>query len=63
MTARGSPESRRAALPEHPFSPPSQTPWQALFRDRVRPFSEGMTLRGADEFKDIAHKHMPRNNH
>jgi len=56
-------DRRRAALPEHPFTPPSQSPWQEIFRERVQPFSEGMTLRGADEFKDIAHKHMPRDNH
>ena len=56
-------EARRAALPERPFAPPSQTPWQALFREKVRPFSEGMTLHGADAFKDIARKHHPRDNH
>lgn len=54
---------RRAALPERPFAPDSQSPWQEIFREKVRPFSEGMTLRGADEFKDIAHKAMPRDNH
>ncbi len=54
---------RRAALPDHPFTPDSQTPWQEIFREKVRPFSEGMTLRGADEYKDIAHKSLPRDNH
>lgn len=56
-------EARRAALPDRAFTPDSQSPWQEIFRERVRPFSEGMTLRGADEYKDIAHKHMPRDNH
>ena len=56
-------ERRRAALPERPFAPESQTPWQEMFRDLVQPFAEGMTLRGADKYKDVAHKFMPRNNH
>jgi dihydroxy-acid dehydratase len=34
-----------------------------LFREKVRPFSEGMTLDGAHEYQDIARKHMPRDNH
>lgn len=54
---------RRAALPARPFAPDSQSPWQEIFRDRVRPFSDGMTLRGADDYKDIAHASMPRDNH
>jgi len=56
-------ETRRAALPENAYAPPSQTPWQELFREKVRPFSEGMILDGADEFQDIAHGTMPRDNH
>ena len=55
--------ARRAALPPLPYTPESQSPWQEIFRERVRPFAEGMTLEGADAFKDIAHKHMPRDNH
>ncbi len=54
---------RRATLPERPFAPESQSPWQEIFREKVRPFSEGMTLEGADKYKDIAHKSMPRDNH
>ena len=54
---------RRAALPADAFTPPSQSPWQAIFREKVRPFSEGMGLKGADEFQDIAHKSFPRDNH
>lgn len=56
-------EKRRAALGERPFSPPSQTPWQEIFREKVRPFSEGMVLEGATEFRDIARKFTPRDNH
>lgn len=41
----------------------SQTPWQEIFRERVTQFDEGMILRGADKFKNIAAKHIPRNNH
>ncbi|MCX7646487.1 MAG: dihydroxy-acid dehydratase family protein [Rhodobacteraceae bacterium] len=54
---------RRAALPERPFTPESQSPWQEIFREKVRPLSEGMTLRGAEEYRDIAHRFMPRDNH
>jgi len=43
--------------------PESQTPWQEIFRDRVEPFDKGMTLRGADVYKDAARKSIPRNNH
>ncbi|MEL6521690.1 MAG: IlvD/Edd family dehydratase [Pseudomonadota bacterium] len=43
--------------------PDSQSPWQEIFRQKIRPFSEGMTLDGATEYKDIAHGSMPRDNH
>ncbi|OUS33787.1 dihydroxy-acid dehydratase [Rhodobacterales bacterium 56_14_T64] len=56
-------EKRRVSLPDDAFAPPSQTPWQELFREKVRPFSEGMILDGADEYQDIAHGTMPRDNH
>ena len=55
---------RRAALTERPFSPESQSPWQEIFRERVGPLSEGMVLRGAPEYRDIARtKGTPRDNH
>lgn len=55
---------RRAALPDRPFAPDSQSPWQELFREKVEPFSKGMTLRGADAFQDISRtKGIPRDNH
>ena len=56
-------EARRRALPEHPFTPASQTPWQEIFRERVEPLSHGMTLRGADAYRDTAGKGVPRDNH
>ena len=43
--------------------PESHTPWQEIFRDRVQSFDKGMVLDGAPEFRDIAKKHKPRNNH
>ncbi|MBM7066829.1 IlvD/Edd family dehydratase [Actibacterium sp. 188UL27-1] len=44
-------------------TPVSQSPWQEIFRDKVRPFAEGMTLEGATKYQDIAHGPMPRDNH
>ncbi|MEO0743789.1 MAG: dihydroxy-acid dehydratase, partial [Pseudomonadota bacterium] len=43
--------------------PASQSPWQEIFRAYVGRFDEGMTLRGAADYKDISRKHMPRDNH
>ena len=56
-------ERRQSALGPRPFAPESQTPWQEIFREKVQPFPEGMILDGADEYKDIARKYMPRDNH
>ncbi len=46
-----------------PVIPESQTPWQEIFRSLVQPFSDGMTLKGADAYMDIANRHVPRDNH
>ncbi|MEM8801333.1 MAG: IlvD/Edd family dehydratase [Pseudomonadota bacterium] len=55
---------RRNALPGRPFAPESQTPWQEIFREKVEPFSRGMTLDGAAEYRDISRtKGVPRDNH
>ncbi|MEL7099648.1 MAG: IlvD/Edd family dehydratase [Pseudomonadota bacterium] len=43
--------------------PQSQSPWQVIFRDLAGQFDEGLVLRGADAFRDIAASHMPRDNH
>lgn len=58
-------EARRTALVAaggFPI-PESQTPWQALFRDQIEPLDRGMILRGADDYRDVARKSVPRNNH
>ncbi|MEM9432812.1 MAG: IlvD/Edd family dehydratase [Pseudomonadota bacterium] len=57
-------QNRRDALEDGKMPvPDSQSPWQAIFREKVRPFSEGMVLSGADGYRDIARKSMPRDNH
>ena len=57
-------EKRRAALPERPFAPDSQSPWQEIFREKTSQFSEGMVLKGAPDYQDIARtKGVPRDNH
>ena len=44
-------------------SPQSQSPWQQYFRELVQPFDQGMTLRDADTYRNIAAKSLPRDNH
>lgn len=44
-------------------TPESHSPWQQYFREKVRPFSEGMVLEDAPNYRGIAQKHTPRNNH
>jgi dihydroxy-acid dehydratase len=56
-------DARRAALPDRPFTPESQSPWQEIFREKVEPLSKGMTLRGADKFRNIGNSVLPRDNH
>lgn len=57
-------EQRRAALPDRPFAPESQSPWQEIFREKTAQFAEGMVLKGAPEFQDISRtKGVPRDNH
>lgn len=43
--------------------PESQTPWQQYFRELVGQFDEGMVLRDADKYQDIARKSNPRDSH
>ena len=55
---------RRAEFDKNGYaSPPNHSHWQEIFREKVRPFDEGMILQGADHYKDIARKHTPRDNH
>ncbi|BFZ55513.1 hypothetical protein PYCC9005_002554 [Savitreella phatthalungensis] len=47
-----------------PGAPPSQTPWQEIFRSLVQPLSKGMTLRSATDYQRIAQTQgLPRDNH
>ncbi len=43
--------------------PPNQSPWQELFREKVDRLDRGMTLKGAENYRDIARGFMPRDNH
>jgi dihydroxy-acid dehydratase len=43
--------------------PESQSPWQQYFRELAGPFSEGMTLRDAPKYQNIAGRFTPRDNH
>ena len=54
---------RKEKLDDSFLKPESQTPWQDIFREKVNPFSQGMTLKGADKHRNIAQRHLPRDNH
>ena len=56
-------KARKENLDDSFLKPESQTPWQDIFREKVNPFSQGMTLKGADKHKNIAAHHLPRDNH
>lgn len=43
--------------------PPSQTPWQEIFRNEVGQLNEGMVLNRAVKYQDISHRFLPRDNH
>ena len=43
--------------------PESQTPWQQYSGELVGPLSDGMVLKDAPNYRDIAAKHKPRHNH
>lgn len=53
-------ERRKAAGP--PPVPPSETPWQALYRANVDQLADGACLAGATEFKGVGRR-APRHNH
>lgn len=46
-----------------PYVPESQTPWQEIQRDMVSQLDEGMVLKPAVKYRDVAHRHTPRHNH
>ncbi len=56
---------RRADLAAHGGFPvpKSQTPWQEIQRSMVDQFAEGMVLKPAVKYHDVAHQGMPRDNH
>ena len=43
--------------------PENHSPWQELFREKGGRFDEGMILKDADNYRDIARKYVPRDNH
>ncbi|MBY5969862.1 IlvD/Edd family dehydratase [Halomonas denitrificans] len=43
--------------------PRHQTPWQEIQRTLIEPLDRGMTLRGADAYRDVARQSPPRDNH
>ena len=45
------------------YVPHSQTPWQEIQRGIVDEFSNGMVLKPAVKYRDVAHKEYPRDNH
>ncbi|WP_024952483.1 MULTISPECIES: IlvD/Edd family dehydratase [Cobetia] len=53
---------RLDAIGGYPY-PAHQTPWQEIQRTLIEPLDRGMTLRGADEYRDVARVSPPRDNH
>jgi dihydroxy-acid dehydratase len=47
----------------HETVPPHQTPWQEIFRSMTDQLAEGMVLKPAVKYRDIAHKFIPRDSH
>jgi len=45
-----------------PYVPDHQTPWQEIQRGMVDQFEEGMVLKPATKYRDVA-KIVPRDNH
>jgi dihydroxy-acid dehydratase len=43
--------------------PAHQTPWQEIQRGMVDQLADGMVLKPAVKYRDVAHKGIPRNNH
>jgi dihydroxy-acid dehydratase len=54
-------EKRRKTMKE--VIPPNQTPWQEIFRSMTDQLSEGMVLKPAVKYHDVAHKFVPRDSH
>ena len=44
--------------------PPSQTPWQEIFRNTTEQLAQGMVIKGATKFQRVAKTMgIPRDNH
>jgi dihydroxy-acid dehydratase len=57
-------KERRGKLNGGPaYVPESQTPWQEIQRSIVGQFDEGMVLKPAVKYRDVAHRSYPRDNH
>jgi dihydroxy-acid dehydratase len=54
---------RRLAAGGLDYVPDSQTPWQEIQRGMVGQLADGMTLKPALKYRDVAHKSRPRENH
>jgi dihydroxy-acid dehydratase len=65
LAARRAELEQALANGDLPYVPASQTPWQAIQRGLVGQLAEGMVLRDAVGFRDIAHgpNSTPRDNH
>lgn len=56
-------EARKKEMGPYKY-PPSQTPWQEIFREKVSELSEGMVLKDAVKYQRLAQTYgAPRNNH
>jgi dihydroxy-acid dehydratase len=56
--------TRRKKLNGGPaYVPASQTPWQEIQRAIVDQFDQGMVLKPAIKYRDVAHHNYPRDNH
>jgi len=56
---------RRAELERsggYPY-PPSQTPWQEIFRDTTEQLADGMVAKPAVKYRGVAQKFVPRDSH
>ncbi|MDQ4060717.1 MAG: dihydroxy-acid dehydratase family protein [Pseudomonadota bacterium] len=41
----------------------NETPWQEMYRAMVDQLADGMVLKPALKYQDVAHRHVPRDNH
>ena len=63
LAARKSEVDAKIAAGGLDYVPENQTPWQEIQRGIVDELSEGMVLKPAVKYRDVAHKFRPRDNH